>query len=236
MIDSAILSQLKALKRHQLVRALEALHETTAQTHSQNLFSYQAQTPLEKPLENAFATYFHNTLPPQDANDSLEEIRTHRILQTTAHTTISEGATFFATHWLASCHLDSKRPYLIATFSGVPFSNSAWSGCLNYSIKTPLNSVLKIESPFFKQALQAQQNRLQDCNDHRLSLIESNMRDTLVYGSQISKRLLEIIQNLQSPLIELIPQHQTNSFVVWANAFFSKPCTSSFTSHTLDLF
>ena len=121
MNDSLFLQKLKSLGRIQLAKALEKLSETTAQAHSQNLFSYSNNSPLEKELKTSFKKYSERHLNQQETQDLFHEIEQYRTLQTTTHVTISEGATFFATHWLASCGLDSKRPYLIAAFSGVPF-------------------------------------------------------------------------------------------------------------------
>ncbi len=213
------LQALRSQGRIHFAQALEELADTTAQSYSESLFSHTSHSPLETTLQDSFKHYFDKHLNKQDSQDALNELWQHRTLQTTTHVTLSEGATFFATHWLASCGLDSKRPYLIAAFSGVPFSNQAWSGCLNYGHQTRLEQVLKPSSAFFKDSKLAEKNRMKDCSDKRLSMLTGQMRDALVYQSHLPERLLQMSDDFQNPLSEFVPPFQSEFFTDWAMQF-----------------
>ena len=82
----------------------------------------------------------------------LQELEQKRLLQTTMHLTPTEGPTFLAAHQLATLKQPKISNYLVGAYSGVPFSNSAWSGAINYGTKTSLDQILHISNSLFRQA------------------------------------------------------------------------------------
>jgi hypothetical protein len=168
----------------------------------------------------------------------LEELEQKRLLQTAMHLTPTEGPTFLASHQLATLRQPQTSSYLVGAYSGVPFSNAAWSGAINYGTKTSLEQILHPSNPLFRQAQAAVVDRIRDGDHPRLSLIPSKWRDGLVDRSAIPDRLNELFSDLlpgvrESSLRSIVPK---NSYDNWALSFSEQLTRSVLNNHRIYFF
>lgn len=215
---------LKQKGRTQLANVLERFGTTPVQNYSAQLYDYEAICPIEPELLDAFRQEikrvqnysYESTVAPEII---VQELEKYRILQTSTHLTASEGPSFFAIHWLASLGLPVNRPYLIGAFSGIPFSNSAWSGCLNYSARYRLEDLLGDQSPLFKELFRAEKDRGRDTEEQRISLIPGKTRDGLVFRASTFERMSQLFPYLCEPIQTILPPTLGDSFTKWALGF-----------------
>ncbi|MBF0287414.1 MAG: hypothetical protein HQM14_06310 [SAR324 cluster bacterium] len=209
---------LKTKGRYQLASILEQYGSSSVVEYSSHLYDYQVPCDIEPELLQAF----QGELQRLDCNTTelksiLKDLQHVRILQTSTHLTASEGPTFFAIHWLAGLGLSIDQYYIIGAFSGIPFSNSAWSGCLNYSSRYKLEHLLAPQSPVYYELLRAEKDRGRDTIENRISLIPGQKRDALVYRSIIAERSQHILPYLCEQLKSLLPVSNTDgSYTKWA--------------------
>ena len=149
------------------------------------------------------------------------------VLQTSTHLCLSEGPTFLAVHLMATRGQPASLPYFVAAYSGVPFSNSAWSGCINLSHRWPLRELLATGSSTFRDQLRRETNRLRDeagsDPERRISLVPAVSRDALVYGSRISPKAKNAAIDLCSLLKNLLGRvREDQAFGPWALAASEK--------------
>lgn len=215
---SKLLESLRIKGRNQLANILEKRGSMPVAEYSAALYDYQSPCALEPELYQAFCQELQRLGYSQTLLVSImAHLEQKRILQTATHLTASEGATFFALHWLATLGLSSENPYLVGAFSGVPFSNSAWSGCLNYSNRHALDHLISPQSPVYSNLLRAEKDRGRDTKERRLSLIPSSQRDALVFRSLVSEQTPLILRDLLPELKSLFPEIDTgNSYSLWA--------------------
>lgn len=213
--------------RVQLAKVLKKCGHMPLSEYSQSLYAYQPLCPLEPVLLNAFETKLQQ-IETTERDLLLQDLQQHRTIQTSTHLTASEGPSFFAIHWLSTLGLPENRPYWVSTFSGVPFSNSAWSGCLNYSDRHALNDLLAEESPLFRELKRAEKDRGRDTHERRISLFPGKMRDALVYRTAISERMADLLPYLCDPLKTLLPQFEEGPFSQWALQFCQNQMRSLF--------
>lgn len=114
------------------------------------------------------------------------------VIQTSHHITPTHGPTFTSIDLISLAGLSTLQIYPIFATSGVPFSNSAWSGALSYG-HLGLERLLEPQTPSFRKAAQAQAERQDHGSfDARLSLIGAKWRDHLVYAAQQPEGLKEL--------------------------------------------
>ncbi len=214
----AFVDQLRAKGRYQLASVLEQYGSIAVEEYSSRLYDYQTPCLVEPELLQAFQGELQRLdYSPHELENILEHLQHVRILQTATHLTPSEGPTFFAIHWLASLGLPVNQYYIIGAFSGIPFSNSAWSGCLNYSSRHHLEQLLDSQSPIYRELLRAEKDRGRDTADRRISLIPGKQRDGLVYQSIISAQAQHILPFLCPSLQSQLPVAKTgHSYTKWA--------------------
>ena len=82
----------------------------------------------------------------EEAKQYCASLQKTRILQTATHSTATEGPTFLALHYLALMGLPPRETYFVGAYSGVSFANSAWSGCLNYSNRFDLETIISSQA------------------------------------------------------------------------------------------
>ena len=195
---SAIIHRLQAMNRPGFAEVLEKWGEQPRDDYGRSWWKLPVRPP---PLEPELIQAFEQTWREQGWEEERialvqQEFLRWRLLQTTTHLTPTEGPTFLACHALATNQQPSDAHYLVATFSGVPFSNSAWSGSLSYGAQTRLEQVLSPQSRLFRQVLRADQDRLRDGGDRRVSLLPGSWRDGLVYDSAVPETLRELYSDL----------------------------------------
>ena len=222
----SIIASLRLMNRPQLSKVIEKWGNESLERYGQLWWQGPKRPP---PLEPELIQAFKETWQQMGWADVLvkqllEELEQKRLLQTAMHLTPTEGPTFLASHQLATLRQPQTSSYLVGAYSGVPFSNAAWSGAINYGTKTSLEQILHPSNPLFRQAQAAVVDRIRDGDHPRLSLIPSKWRDGLVDRSAIPDRLNELFSDLlpgvrESPLRSIAPK---NYYDNWALSFSEK--------------
>ena len=222
----SIIASLRLMNRPQLSKVIEKWGNESLERYGQLWWQGPKRPP---PLERELIQAFKETWQQMGWADVLvkqllEELEQKRLLQTAMHLTPTEGPTFLASHQLATLRQPQTSNYLVGAYSGVPFSNAAWSGAINYGTKTSLEQILHPSNPLFRQAQAAVVDRIRDGDHPRLSLIPSKWRDGLVDRSAIPDRLNELFSDLlpgvrESPLRSIAPK---NYYDNWALSFSEK--------------
>tara|TARA_Y100001970_G_C14061012_1_gene764160 strand:+ start:6 stop:977 length:972 start_codon:yes stop_codon:yes gene_type:complete len=118
--------------------------------------------------------------------------------------------------------MPSEYTYFVGAYSGVPFSNSAWSGCLNYSNRFELEDIISKMYKGFSELKKSEYDRSRDSKERRVSLIPSNMSNQLVFQSKIPEKLVTKIDYLADPIRKLMPfAVKGKNFSTWATKFCS---------------
>ncbi len=220
--------KLRDLGRSRLAAILERWGTTSVSEYSSRLWARPSGSNVEPALIEAMAVQLaRQGLCPLDLQAALDSFVRAPVLQTTTHLCLSEGPTFLAAHLMAITGQPASLPYFVAAYSGVPFSNSAWSGCLNFSRRWPLEEILAAGSASFRDQQKSETNRLQDGAgsdpERRISLVPAVSRDGLVYGSSISTKARNTAIDLCSSLKDLLGRvEEGQAFGPWALAASEK--------------
>ena len=209
-------------KRPVLAEILGKLWELPLFEYSGLLWDNSVEPPpLEKALREAFEIEFRRTgLSKEQAQSSCARLEKTRILQTSTHVTASEGPTFLALHHLALLGMPPQETYFVGAYSGIPFANSAWSGCLNYSNRFDLESVISPKAREFTELKRSDSDRLRDSVERRISLIPGNMREARVFQSKIPEKLVNLLPYFAEPIRKVSPSAVCgDDFTVWATQF-----------------
>ena len=220
---NSIIASLRRMNRTQLSKVIEKWGNESVEEYGQLWW----QEPMELlPLEPELTQAFKETWQQMGWADVLvqqllQELEQKRVLQTTMHLTPTEGPTFLASHQLATLRQPKISNYLVGAYSGVPFSNAAWSGAINYGTKTSLEQILHPSNSLFRQVQSAIIDRVRDGDHPRLSLIPGKWRDGLVDRSVIPDRLNKLFPDLfpevlESSLRSIVPN---SSYDNWALSF-----------------
>ena len=236
----SIIASLRLMNRPQLSKVIEKWGSESLEGYGQLCWQGPKRPP---PLERELIQAFKETWQQMGWADVLvkqllEELEQKRVLQTAMHLTPTEGPTFLASHQLATLRQPQTSSYLVGAYSGVPFSNAAWSGAINYGTKTSLEQILHPSNPLFRQAQAAVVDRIRDGDHPRLSLIPSKWRDGLVDRSAIPDRLNELFSDLlpgvrESSLSSIVPK---NSYDNWALSFSEQLTRSVLNNHRIYFF
>ena len=219
----SIIASLRRMNRTQLSKVIEKWGNESVEEYGQLWW----QEPMELlPLEPELTQAFKETWQQMGWADVLvqqllQELEQKRVLQTTMHLTPTEGPTFLASHQLATLRQPKISNYFVGAYSGVPFSNAAWSGAINYGTKTSLEQILHPSNSLFRQVQSAIIDRVRDGDHPRLSLIPGKWRDGLVDRSVIPDRLNKLFPDLFPEVLEcslrsIVPN---NSYDNWALSF-----------------
>ena len=164
---------LQNANRPELAKILGEVWETPLLDYADQLWEKPvAPPPFEIELRKAFETEFcrigYNEIEAKAYSTALDRTR---VLQTATHLTVSEGPTFLALHHLSLLGLPVAETYFVGAFSGVPFANAAWSGCLNFSNRFDLGTVIDPKAPGFAELKRAESDRYRASTERRLSFI-----------------------------------------------------------------
>jgi hypothetical protein len=217
---------LRAQGRHELARLLEAQHQTPLEAYARSLWEPAPRVPEFSPLlRRALEAELHRLgFGLQEAERHLESLERTRVLQTATHLTLSEGPTFLGLHRLALMGRPEGETYWVGAWSGVPFANSAWSGCMNWSNRFPLERLISEKAPRFRDLKQAELDRARDTpegfSENRFAVVPGKWRDARVYGSTIPERTLKLTPHFAHSLTSLMPKVVLDhSFTSWACRF-----------------
>ena len=194
---------LQTAKRPELARILSGVWNISLNEYSTSLWKTISEPPsLEVELRQAFETEFCRIgFTEEQAQSYCTELERTRVLQTATHLTASEGPTFLALHHLALLGMPKGETYFVGSYSGVPFANAAWSGCLNFSNRIDLESVISVHAPGFADLKRADKDRVRDSSDRRISLIPGKMRDVRVFQSRIPKKMAELMTHFSETIL-----------------------------------
>jgi hypothetical protein len=223
-IDGGVLDAIHALRAAGRTRLADLVAEhgdERVEAYASRVFSHRPTIPLEPALEAAFlAEVGRLGWSVHDRERARADLVSRRVVQTATHLTASEGPTFLAVHAVALSGLPSGAPYLVGTFSGVPFSNPAWSGCLNFSARYALENFVDGSAPVYRELARSEADRKRDgvAFDRRISLIPSSLRDGLVFGSRVTEQLRRVVAALIEPVVSISPE-PGDDFGPWALGF-----------------
>ena len=215
---------LKKTERPFISAILEKIWDLPIYEYADSLWQNTKNPPaMEKELKHAFEKEFLRIgLKNDEVKLFSNKIEKIRILQTSTHLTASEGPTFLALHYLSLLKMPSEYTYFVGAYSGVPFSNSAWSGCLNYSNRFELEDIISKMYKGFSELKKSEYDRSRDSKERRVSLIPSNMSNQLVFQSKIPEKLVTKIDYLADPIRKLMPfAVKGKNFSTWATKFCS---------------
>ena len=236
-IDTKIIhGELQKANRSELSRILSRVWNMPINEYSENLWKTNTKhPPMELELGQAFETEFYRIgLTEEKAKKYCTELERTRVLQTATHITASEGPTFLALHHMALLGIPQNKTYFVGSYSGVPFANKAWSGCLNFSNHIDLESVISIHSPKFADLKRAEKDRIRDSSDQRISLIPGKMRDTRVFQSRIPEKMVDLMTYFSDPILGISPKVKTgDDFTKWATTFCTNQLGKIFPSNSI---
>lgn len=129
---SDIVKTLKREKKQHLAECIEKNWNKTAAAYSKELNSWEPSRPMEKELHSSF----EKELERLGIIDSLKikilhSLQKKRVLQTAPHLVATESPRMFCINWLGSLGVKIPDFYVIAMFSGIPFSNNSHPGRIN---------------------------------------------------------------------------------------------------------
>ncbi len=136
---SDIVKILKKEKKERLAECIEKNWGKTAMVYSKELNSWEPSGPMEKELFFAFKKELERLGTAKNQKEKiLASLQKRRILQTAPHLVATEGPRMFCINWLASLGVKKGDFYIVAMFSGIPFSNSFRPGRINRK-ENPMN-------------------------------------------------------------------------------------------------
>ncbi len=198
------------MKHRKILKQIkEKYSDYTIQRYARQCYDY-----TEAKLDDLFSDCFKQELADsgyqKDSNRILQQFKNNPVLQTSQHLTPTNGPTFTAIDLISLIGLEEKY-YLVGVFSGVPFSNRAWSGCLSYG-DIALEKVIQKTSPYYPQLIKENKDRNRDLvSENKIRLIFSNFRDDLVFGSSFEKYRLELWGAMQEKMLHYFPKPKDNS-------------------------
>lgn len=140
----AIVTALKAAGKHRLARCIEENWHKACLDYSKELNFWRPKHPLEPELLVAFDQELERLgISGVLKKEVLYSLQRRRVLQTTPHLGATEGPRFFCINWLGSLGVPEKTArlsggdfYIIAMYSGIPFSNHTRPGRINRKTHT----------------------------------------------------------------------------------------------------
>jgi len=230
---------LQKAKRPELARILSGAWNISLREYSTSLWDKTSEPPsLEVELRQAFETEFCRIgFTEKQAQSYCTVLERTRVLQTATHLTASEGPIFLALHHLALLGMPQGETYFVGSYSGVPFANAAWTGCLNFSNRIDLESVISEHTPGFAELKRADNDRLRDSSDRRISLIPGKMRDVRVFQSRIPEKMADLMTYFSEPILGISPKAKTgDDFTKWASQFCKNQLGKIFPSKSIIYF
>ena len=213
------LDQFKKLKdtAPHLEKVLHQYWDTPLDVYSSKLYQVEPSQEIEFTLIQAFESEFYKLgKKVEDIEILVDQLKRFPILQTGHHVTPTNGPTFLTLDLISLLGLPRNHTYLVGAYSGVPFSNAAWSGALSYG-NIPLEKLIQKESSLFNKILKASQERKRHGNlQNRISLISSGFRDDLVFSQPILDPLLLLKKAFTSNLnVVLEDPANYSDYVSW---------------------
>lgn len=127
-----ITETLKREKKERLAQCIEKNWNKTAIAYSKELNTSKPSRPMEEELLSAFDKELDrlDTIKIQKIK-ILASLQKRRVMQTSPHLAATQGPRMLCINWLASLGVKRDDFYVIAMFSGIPFSNNLRPGRIN---------------------------------------------------------------------------------------------------------
>lgn len=218
MLDPLRLEAL-AVTRPELAAVFETYQNHAVKAYAELLYPKDAPgVKIEPALQDAFREEMScMELDPDLIERALQALLKTAVLQTSHHITPTNGPTFLTIDMITLLGLPSGMPYLVGANSGVPFSNSAWSGAISYGDLT-VEQLVDRDSPLFHSSTKAATERKQHGEtDQRISLIPAKYRDKLLFGTHQTAQLEKVTRQLSAPVQSLFtPTLVDHPYTLWA--------------------
>lgn len=135
-----------------------------------------------------------------------------RVLATAHHVTPTNGPSFLGLDAILTA---SGEPGIVAAYSGVAFSNAAWSGALSFAGDPA--QVMSPGTAMWRRFQAASRDRTRDAGEteHRVSLIPSRWRDGLLYRHPMPDDLSERLDALTPAVTRHLPA-EAPDWSTWA--------------------
>ena len=187
----------------------EKYSDYTIQRYARRCYDY-TDAKLDGLFLDCFKQELINSGYKEDSDKILQQFKNNPVLQTAHHLTATNGPTFTAIDLVSLMGLEEKY-YLVGVFSGVPFSNTAWSGCLSYG-DIALEKIIQKNSPYYSQIIKENKDRIRDLvSENKIRLVVSDFRDDLVFGSGFEKYRLELWNGMQEKMLQYFPVPKVQS-------------------------
>lgn len=196
-----------------LVNTSNQLLEIIKQKNSQKTikqYARQCYNYSSAKLENIFLKSFKEEIVrcgfKENVDDIIKQFIKNPVLQTSHHNTPTNGPVFTAIDLISLLGLEEKY-YLVGTFNGLVFSNTAWSGCISHG-SLELNKLIANKHFFYNKLKKEETDRIRDnktATNQKIRLIKSSYRDDLVFKSTFEKYRTEIWQSFQKKTLTYFP-------------------------------
>lgn len=139
MIDEMTndIQKLQEEGRTHLAHVLETYGNTDVFEYSKAMWDYKPTEKMEVELEKAFKQVLDKKgLTEEQVKQIMNQLDTSRVIQTTPHTQIVPTPRNFCIDWISTRGIPTDFRYLVASFSGVPFSNPTKPGRITLNGET----------------------------------------------------------------------------------------------------
>lgn len=127
-----IYTALRTAGKLHLAQCIEKNWHKTCIDYSRELNFWRPKRPLEQEMLEAFDKELERLgFTGLFKQEVLDSIKKRRVMQTTPHLGATEGPRFFCINWLGSLGTPEKDFYVVAMYSGIPFSNHTRPGRIN---------------------------------------------------------------------------------------------------------
>ena len=126
-----IVRALKASGKARLAECIEKNWHKTVLNYSRELNFWRPKRPMERELLSAFDRELDRLGMGIHKAEILGSLKKRRVIQTTPHLGATQGPRFFCINWLASLGVPKGDFYVVAMYSGIPFSNHTRPGRIN---------------------------------------------------------------------------------------------------------
>lgn len=223
MLNSSKLSVLT--ESHPQLASLFRKYQTySVKDYAQLLYKTSAKKNIDPILIDSFCEELKNTKVTGALIESfVQSLADTPVLQTSHHITPTNGPTFSSIDMISLSGLPNGIPYLVAANSGVPFSNTAWSGAISYG-ELNTSQLVQQGTSLYKTASKAAEERKQHGEtENRISLIPAKFRDKLLFGTHLPESLENIFPDLSQDIQTLFKKPQTGLlYTQWAAQTCSK--------------
>lgn len=134
-----IIDTLRKAKKNGLALCIEQNWNKTTLAYSKELNTWKPSRMIEPELLDSFSKELERLeVSKIEKTAILSNISKRRILQTAPHLGATQSPRMFCINWLGSLGVKKEDWYIVAMFSGIPFSNRSRAGRIN-SKNNPVN-------------------------------------------------------------------------------------------------